>query len=180
MEATIRDLNDLSGIDQQLGEKTLVVAVSLASLERRRARLRKKIPGLLLASYDALARAGRRPVVVPLQNAHCSGCRLRLPPQLDSSIRRHRTLCPCPYCHRLLYAPAPAAGEGDGDPVRTDRRTRAAGTTSASARLAAPAKPVPHEKKSRSRDPVEIRTRATTRTPERAAGDRGAGADHVT
>lgn len=157
MEATIRDLNDLSGIDQQLGDKTLVVSVSLATLERRRTRLRKKIPGLLLASYDALARAGRRPVVVPLQDAHCSGCRLRLPPQLDSSIRRHRTLCPCPYCHRLLYAPSPTEGDG----------------------ATAPAKRVPHEKKSRSRG-APIRTRATTRTPERAAGDRGAGADHVT
>jgi hypothetical protein len=122
VEATIRNLTDLSGIDAQLEEKMEGVAGSHAALERRRARIRKKIPGLLLASYDALARSGRRPVVVPLQNAHCSGCRLRLPPQLDSSIRRHRTLCPCPYCHRLLYAPGDAHPEADSRRNKVEAR----------------------------------------------------------
>jgi predicted nucleic acid-binding Zn-ribbon protein len=130
VEKTIQDLTDLSGIDEQLGDRSGAASVSLAALARRRTRLRKKIPGLLLASYDALARTGRRPIVVPVLNAHCSGCRLRLPPQLDSSIRRHRTLCPCPYCHRLLYAPAPGTHGEKSEPharARAGRGRNAAG-----------------------------------------------------
>ncbi|HLN81943.1 MAG TPA: C4-type zinc ribbon domain-containing protein [Thermoanaerobaculia bacterium] len=176
MEATIRDLTDLSGIDEQLGEKTAPAVADLASLEKRRARLRKKIPGLLLASYDALSRAGRRPVVVPLQNAHCSGCRLRLPPQLDSSIRRHRTLCPCPYCHRLLYAPAAYAHAKQGDgPAHSHRVPKVKGAGSISVRgTPPPSKPEPRGKKTRGRNPRDLRPRSRThRLSERA------GADHV-
>ena len=115
MNEAIRVLTDLCAIDRQLGEKPALIDGLVAALEKRRALLRKRVPGALLASYDALARAGRRPAVVQVRDAHCSGCYLRLPPQLDSSIRRHESLRPCPYCGRLLYAPARRSGDENGD-----------------------------------------------------------------
>lgn len=175
MEATIRDLTDLSGIDEQIGEKTAPAAAVLAVLEKRRARLRKKIPGLLLASYDALARARRRPVVVPLQNAHCSGCRLRLPPQLVSSIRRHRTLCPCPYCHRLLYAPAADAHGKQGDgPAHSHRVPKVKGAGSIRVRATPPPKSEPRVRKTRERNSRDLRPKPRTHPLSERAG-----ADHV-
>jgi hypothetical protein len=74
------------------------------ALEGRRAALREALPSLFLAAYDALCRAGRRPVVVPVRGAHCGGCYLRLPPQLYSSIPRRQSPCTCPHCGRLLYS----------------------------------------------------------------------------
>lgn len=180
MEATIRNLTDLSGIDDQLEEKTEGAAGSHAALERRRARLRKKIPGLLLASYDALARSGRRPVVVPLQNAHCSGCRLRLPPQLDSSIRRHRTLCPCPYCHRLLYAPGDAHREAGARGDRVEARQvrpdpKAKGTESVDTVRATAAKSEPRVKATGGRNNARLRRKVGSHRQSERAHTPGAG-----
>lgn len=115
MDGTIRALTDLSEIDRQLGEKAALNGASLATLERRREALRKSIPASPLESYDALGRAGRRPALVELRSAHCSGCYLRLPPQIHSRIRRRESLCPCPHCRRLLYWPE--SGNGDGKPA---------------------------------------------------------------
>ena len=77
------------------------------TLEKRRAALRHAIPDAFLAAYDALGRIGRYPVVVEVRSAHCGGCYLRLPPQLDSAIRRRQTLPACPPCRRLLSQPLP-------------------------------------------------------------------------
>jgi hypothetical protein len=75
------------------------------ALQERRAEFRNAIPGIFLAAYDALGRVSRRPVVVQVRGAHCGGCYLRLPPHLDSVIRRRQSLCLCPHCGRLLYSP---------------------------------------------------------------------------
>ncbi len=115
MDGTVRALTDLSEIDRQLGENAARNSAALATLERRREALRKSIPSSPLESYDALGRAGRRPAVVELRNAHCPGCYLRLPPQVHSRIRRREALCACPHCRRLLYWPAP--GNCDGEPA---------------------------------------------------------------
>ena len=104
MDRTARTLTDLSAVDDQLsGKKALMAGLALA-LEQRRAALREAIPRVFLAAYDALSRVGRRPVVVEVRGGHCSGCYLRLPPQLDSTIRRRQSLCSCPHCGRLLYS----------------------------------------------------------------------------
>lgn len=128
-DGTLRALVDLSEVDRQLsGEGALTDRVA-RSLESRRATLRKAIPGNFLAAYDALGRAGRRPPVVPLvRGAHCGGCYMRIPPQLDALVRRGQSLCSCPHCRRLL-ARAVESGVGNepehkpaGDGAATNRR----------------------------------------------------------
>lgn len=135
MDKTVRALTGLSAVDDQLsGKEALMDGLALA-LEQRRAALREAIPRVFLASYDALGRAGRRPVVVEVRGGHCSGCYLRLPPQLDSTIRRRQSLCSCPHCGRLLYsstrvsdsegAPEPKHETGNGL-ARNDRKSKRA------------------------------------------------------
>ncbi len=111
MDKTIRALNDLSATDLQLRDDTASTDASVNALRKRRARLRKAIPDVILVAYDALDRIGRRPVAVEVRNAHCGGCYLRLPPQLASAIRHRLTLRSCPHCRRLLYSPAPEESE---------------------------------------------------------------------
>lgn len=127
MDRTIQALTDLSTVDDQLSGRK--APGDGHALEERRAALRDAIPQTFLAAYDALGRAGRRPVIVPVRGAHCGGCYLRLPPKLDSSIRRRQSLCSCPHCRRLLYSrsaereeAARSTGETDG-PAPNHRRT---------------------------------------------------------
>jgi hypothetical protein len=112
MDRTVRALTDLSAVDDQLSGKEVLMDGLALALEERRAALRAAIPGVFLAAHDALGRVGRRPVVVQVHGGHCGGCYLRLPPQLDSVIRRRQSLCLCPHCRRLLYS-SPRAGEGE-------------------------------------------------------------------
>jgi hypothetical protein len=119
-DGTLRALLDLSEVDRQLsGEGALTDRVARA-LEGRRATLREAIPGNFLAAYDALGRAGRHPAVVPLvRGAHCGGCYMRIPPQLDALVRRGQSLGSCPSCRRLLYSSARAVeSDGGNEPER--------------------------------------------------------------
>jgi predicted nucleic acid-binding Zn-ribbon protein len=109
MDKTARALTNLSSVDDQLSKRETLMAGLASALEERRTALREAIPGPFLAAYDALGR-GRRPVIVAVRGAHCGGCYLRLPPQLDSAIRRRQSLCSCPHCGRLLYS-SPKAEE---------------------------------------------------------------------
>jgi predicted nucleic acid-binding Zn-ribbon protein len=104
MDRTVRALTDLSAVDDQLSGKEALMDGLAVALEERRAALRAAIPGVFLAAHDALGRVGRRPVVVQVRGGHCGGCYLRLPPQLDSTVRRRQSLCSCPHCGRLLYS----------------------------------------------------------------------------
>jgi hypothetical protein len=114
MDKTIRALEDLSATDGQLRSDAPLSDVFIKTLEKRRAALRNAIPEPFLIAYDALGRVGRRPAVVPVRQAHCGGCYLRLPPQLASAIRHRQSLCSCPHCRRLLYLPAPPETEDSG------------------------------------------------------------------
>lgn len=104
MDRTARTLTDLSAIDDQLSGKEALMDGLAFALEQRRAALREAVPRVFLAAYDALGRVGRRPVVVEVRGGHCCGCYLRLPSQLDSTIRRRQSLSSCPRCGRLLYS----------------------------------------------------------------------------
>jgi hypothetical protein len=111
MDKTVIALNDLSATDLRLRDDTALTDVSARTLRKRRAALRKEIPGVILVAYDALDRMGRRPVAVQVRNAHCGGCYLRLPPQLASAVRHRLTLRSCPHCRRLIYSPPPEESE---------------------------------------------------------------------
>jgi hypothetical protein len=95
------------------GSVTLTDAF-IRTLEKRRTALRDAIPESFLLAYDALGRMGRHPAVVAVRKAHCGGCYLRLPPQLESDVRHRQSLRSCPHCHRLLYLPAPTESENAG------------------------------------------------------------------
>lgn len=113
-EEAVRALADLSEVDLRLSGRGALTPRAARSLEGRREALREAIPGNFLAAYDDLGRAGRRPAVVALvRGAHCGGCYMRVPPQLEGTIRRGQSLHSCPHCRRLLFAPVPAAESRD-------------------------------------------------------------------
>src|SRR5450759_862776 len=134
MDRTVRTLTDLSAVDDQLSRKEALMGGLALALEQRRATLREAVPGSFLAAYDALSRMSRLPFVVQVRGAHCGGCYLRLPPQLDSSIRQRQFLCPCPHCGRLLYSPSRAEDSENATESKHETGDRLAGNVRKSKR----------------------------------------------
>ena len=106
MKKKIEDLRLLFSVDSQLREQQGTADAAASNLQKQRTSLRRRIPKLLLKSYDALLEAGRYPPVVEVRGSHCGGCHLRLTPQLANEIRRGASLLPCPHCRRLLFPDA--------------------------------------------------------------------------
>jgi predicted nucleic acid-binding Zn-ribbon protein len=134
MDRTARTLTDLSAVDDQLSGKDALMDGRTLALEQHRAALREAIPRDFLAAYDALGRVGRRPVVVEVRGGHCSGCYLRLQPQLDSTIRRRQSLCSCPHCGRLLYSPTRVSDSEGAPESKHETADRLAGNVTKSKR----------------------------------------------
>ena len=56
-----------------------------------------------LSEYQRLLATKRGPVVVPLQENHCSGCHMNIPPQLFTEIKKNDKILNCLSCQRILY-----------------------------------------------------------------------------
>jgi hypothetical protein len=80
-----------------------LLAAELAELERRQMAIAATIEKGLLARYTKLrtTRGGR--ALAPVRNGVCLGCRLQLPPQLVTDVRRSEALLCCNHCQRILY-----------------------------------------------------------------------------
>lgn len=57
----------------------------------------------LLSRYNAIKAARKDQALAEIKEGTCSGCRLQLPPQLISEVKRAEDLQTCPYCRRMLY-----------------------------------------------------------------------------
>lgn len=98
--------------------KQIRALLQLAELNEDRTR---DLPRILLERYHSLVRAGRTPAVVAIDRGACSGCHLRLPTMLESTVRHSLAVHTCPHCRRMLYAPEllPEASPAvDGKPPR--------------------------------------------------------------
>lgn len=77
-----------------------------AELERERGRrqqLLSKVPQSLLRKYEAV-RAKRFGVgLVSVVDGSCTGCNMKLPPQLYNILQRVETVEQCPSCQRIVY-----------------------------------------------------------------------------
>ena len=75
----------------------------LVSERQRRDTLVPTIPKAVFRKYDAIR--GRRMGVglSPVVGGNCTGCNIRLPPQLYNILQRGDTIEQCPSCHRLIF-----------------------------------------------------------------------------
>ena len=97
--------NALAKLDTEIsGEKT------------RRQELTPQLPKQLLSKYDFI-RAKRMGIgLVAAANGCCTGCNMRLPPQLYNVLQRVDSIEQCPTCQRIMYfeegvfPPDPAEG----------------------------------------------------------------------
>lgn len=75
----------------------------ISHLETERNSLTAGIEPLWLDRYDRLlARVGAHAIVAIVREI-CSGCHMKLPPQVIQDAKREQTICTCTFCGRMLY-----------------------------------------------------------------------------
>jgi predicted nucleic acid-binding Zn-ribbon protein len=65
----------------------------------------KDVEPSLLKKYDTLVQKRQGLAVVAIEDGHCQGCNMHIPPQKILELRRNRdsAIMSCPFCNRMLY-----------------------------------------------------------------------------
>ncbi|WHZ22968.1 MAG: protein of unknown function DUF164 [Nitrospira sp.] len=86
-----------------LDELDRTLAIELTDLNVKQKELSGQVEKSLLARYDKLKATRKDQALALLKDGICLGCRLQLPPQLVSQVKRAEEVHTCPYCYRMLY-----------------------------------------------------------------------------
>lgn len=85
--------------EEKLGE----LNIKISAFETARRQYTEHLPHSLLSRYEAVKKARGGLAVVPARNGCCTGCNMRLRPQLYNTILKFESLETCPSCKRLLF-----------------------------------------------------------------------------
>ena len=88
---------------QVLDELEHSLSTELADLEAQRQARSAHVEKGLLSRYNTIKAVRKDQPLAEIKEGICSGCRLQLPPQLISEVKRSQDLHTCPYCRRMLY-----------------------------------------------------------------------------
>lgn len=72
-------------------------------LEKQRSMCGSDVPRPILDRYEFIQRRLPHPVIVPVTNAVCDGCRISIPPQTYIELQSGNKILNCPNCRRLIY-----------------------------------------------------------------------------
>ncbi len=59
----------------------------------------------LISKYERVRAARHNLAIVPINGETCTGCYMKIPPQLAVEVKKEKELLQCPYCQRFLYNP---------------------------------------------------------------------------
>lgn len=88
---------------QALDELEHTLSTELADLEAQQQAHSAHVEKGLLSRYNTIKAARKDQPLAEIKEGICSGCRLQLPPQLITEVKRSQDLHTCPYCRRMLY-----------------------------------------------------------------------------
>ena len=88
---------------QALDELEHRLSTELADLEAQQQARSAHVEKGLLSRYNSIKALRKDHALAEIKEGICSGCRLQLPPQLISEVKRAEDLHTCPYCRRMLY-----------------------------------------------------------------------------
>lgn len=75
----------------------------LKELESQKTTIGPQINPKLLTEYNRLMSSRKGLAVISVQNEHCLGCHIRIPPQIFTEIRKNDKIICCLSCQRILY-----------------------------------------------------------------------------
>jgi predicted nucleic acid-binding Zn-ribbon protein len=88
---------------QMVDELVHKLSTELADLEAQQQAHSAHVEKGLLSRYNKIKEVRKDQALAEIKEGICSGCRLQLPPQLISEVKRSQDLHTCPYCRRMLY-----------------------------------------------------------------------------
>lgn len=91
-----------AGLKQREEENSELTA-ELAQNKEKRIEAVKGVKKSLLAKYDRVRNARNNLAVVRVDDETCTGCCIKVPPQLYVEVVKDKELFQCPNCQRFLY-----------------------------------------------------------------------------
>lgn len=98
-DAKVKQAEALKQRDEENSELT----AELAENKEKRIESVKGVKKSLLAKYDRVRNARNNLAVVRVDNETCTGCYIKVPPQLYVEVVKDKELYQCPNCQRFLY-----------------------------------------------------------------------------
>jgi predicted nucleic acid-binding Zn-ribbon protein len=71
----------------------------------------KTLPRPLLERYDVIREKGDGVAIVPMENATCGGCNMKMSPAKANDVKKAKDMVLCDSCTRILYIPAAVVTE---------------------------------------------------------------------
>lgn len=107
-EAVIQRLEnckkELESTSMQKNEENAELIQQLAQNKTEREAATKGVKKSILMKYDRIRGARQNLSVVRVDNETCTGCYIKIPPQLYVEVKKDKELLQCPNCQRFLYA----------------------------------------------------------------------------
>ena len=122
-KAPVASFSALPSVDRLLGQPAIAECVAAHGqalvkraindeLTAQREALQQELKPDMLRTYQQIFKARKGIAVVLVDNEHCFGCSMKIPPQIYNEVVQGDTLHTCPHCRRILYVDRSAvAGE---------------------------------------------------------------------
>jgi hypothetical protein len=75
----------------------------LETLKKKREDAEKNIKKQLLGKYETIRKARNNLAIVRVEKETCTGCYMKIPPQLYVEVKKNISIHQCPICQRFLY-----------------------------------------------------------------------------
>lgn len=87
----------------QLEERLQSIQAEIERLKQERANLVTDVDPDWLSRYDRTFKHHPDFALVPVDQAACGGCHMKLPPQVIQNVKRNQAMVCCSFCGRILY-----------------------------------------------------------------------------
>ena len=95
---------ELESTRTQKDEENSELISGLAADKAAREEAVKVVKKPMLSKYERIRDARNNLAVVRVENETCTGCCIKIPPQLYVEVKKDKELIQCPYCQRFLFA----------------------------------------------------------------------------
>lgn len=93
----------LEEYNANIKKRTATAKKRLATLAKKRETACAVVPAPVLGRYEFIRARITNPVIVPVVDGVCSGCNIRIPPQIFIDLQKGEQIISCPNCQRLTY-----------------------------------------------------------------------------
>lgn len=90
-------------LQKRRDEENAKITEELNDLLKSREGLTNGIKKQFLSKYETIRKARNNLAIVRVDNEICSGCYMKIPPQLYVEVKKNSSLHQCPNCQRFLY-----------------------------------------------------------------------------